>query len=124
MSLSSPLSLCDRARSFLKATQSILADIDEADAAVTARLAQLQSEFQGILASISAADLRPETESQIRPCLTEGHRRLRLLSVAAMQMRTAKQPETLERVRSQIGDHLTQLQKFVAVMVDALCKLD
>ena len=85
------------------------------------RITQLQLEFQTIIASLNQISLNPEVEQRLRPCQTEGHRRLQLLGVGAMRLRTAKKPETIVSVRSQIEDHLTQLQKFVDAMAADLC---
>ncbi len=83
--------------------------------------AQLQKQFQSILATIVNTDIPPLVERQLRPYQTEAHRRLRLLGIEAMRLRTAKQPATLERQRSQLQTHLSELQKFVQAMADQVC---
>ncbi len=84
-------------------------------------LSQLQQQFQEIIAAAEAARLNPQIEQRIRPFLTEGHRRLRLAGIAAMQLRTAKQPATVEKQRSLIQAHLSQLQQFAQAIADEVC---
>lgn len=87
---------------------------------IQSEIAQLQPLFQSMLQDLDRADLAPVARQRIRPFQTEAHRRSRLLGVAAMQLRSAKQPETLVRVRSQLQEHLTQLQSFIQGIADVL----
>lgn len=87
---------------------------------VSQQVAELSAQFQKILSTIASTNLTPQTEQQIRPYQTEAHRRLRLLSIEAMRLRTAKQPQTIEKGRSQLSAHLTQIQQFVQAMIAAL----
>jgi len=84
-------------------------------------ISQLQHQFQAIIAAAEAACLDPQIEQRIRPSLTEGHRRLRLAGIAAMQLRTAKQPASVEKQRSLIQAHLSQLQQFARAIADEVC---
>lgn len=86
---------------------------------VQQQIAQLQNQFQSILTA-TAADAGPSAK-HLRPYQTEAHRRLRLLGIEAMRLRTARQPATLERQRSQLQTHLTELQKFAQAMADQVC---
>lgn len=124
MSLSSPEALAEAVRSLLKDIQQLQTDIQNDSATVPPRVMKLQAEFQQIVASLSQANLTPEVEQRLRPCQTEGHRRLRLLGIAAMRLRTAKQVKTIEQVRSQIEDHLIQLEKFVRAMAAEMDNLE
>lgn len=113
-------------RSLSKNIQELQRDLTaegENSAAKTApqRIAQLQSDFQGIVTRLNQVSLTPEIEQRLRPCQTEGHRRLQLLGVGAMRLRTARQAETVLNVRSQLEEHLVQLQKFVEAMATDLC---
>lgn len=85
------------------------------------QVTQLQQQFQQILAIIASLDLDPAVEQRLRPHQTEAHRRSRLLGIEAMRLQTAKQPATINRQRSQVEDHVKQLQKFVQAMVDEIC---
>lgn len=82
---------------------------------------QLQQQFQEILATIDNNDLEPAVEMQLRPLQTESHRRLRLLSIEAMRLRTAKQPATVEKTRSQLSAHVSQLLQFAQAMATEVC---
>ena len=116
--MSIPIS--EAVRSLLKDIQQLQTDVRGDRTTVPQRVTKLQAEFRQIVASISQADLTPEVEQRLRPCQTEGHRRLRLLGIEAMRLRTAKQAETVERVRSQLEDHLTQLEKFVEAIANEM----
>ena len=125
MSLSlSESALSKAVRSLLKDIQQLQTDIrgdsPKVPHKMPQRVTKLQVEFQQIVASLAQANLTPEVEQRLRPCQTEGHRRLRLLGIEAMRLRTAKQAETVERVRSQIEDHLAQLEKFVEAMANEM----
>lgn len=85
------------------------------------QVTQLQQQFQQILAIIASLDLDPAVEQRLRPHQTEAHRRSRLLGIEAMRLQTAKQPATINRQRSQVEDHVKQLQKFVQAMADEVC---
>lgn len=116
-------SLSNDIRELQRELTSISAPESRQDAAKTVpqRIAQLQLEFQKIITGLNQVGLTPEVEQRLRPCQTEGHRRLQLLGVGAMRLQAAKKAETIVSVRSQIEDHLTQLQKFVDAMAADLC---
>lgn len=99
---------------------SLAADLLDTNAIQQQQL-QLQGQFQTMLATVASADIDPAVERQLQPHQTEAHRRLRLLGIEAMRLRTAKQPATLERQRSQLQTHLSELQKFVQAMADQVC---
>ena len=99
---------------------SLAADLLDANAIQQQQL-QLQGQFQTMLATVAIADIDPAVERLLQPHQTEAHRRLRLLGIEAMRLRTAKQPATLERQRSQLQTHLSELQKFVQAMADQVC---
>lgn len=84
--------------------------------AVSQSLSQLQNQFQAIISAVDSSDIDPKAEQSLMSYQTEAHRRLRLMTVEAMRLRTARQPQTVERVRSQLKDHLSQVQQFVQAM--------
>ena len=86
----------------------------------TATVVQLQQQFSQVIAAIAATSLSEAQNAQLRPCQTEAHRRLRLLGVEVMKIRTAKQPETLAATRSQVIGHLEEIQAFVQKMAQVL----
>ena len=116
--------VCDQVKALLRLLNELLgslsADLLDANAIQQQQL-QLQGQFQKMLATVAIADIDPAVEQQLRPHQTEAHRRLRLLGIEAMRLRTAKQPATLERQRSQLQTHLSELQKFVLAMADQVC---
>lgn len=118
--LASPL--CSQLQTLLRMlaelSAALLADPLEAGT-VQPQISQLQNQFQSILTA-TAADAAPSVK-RLRPYQTEAHRRLRLLGIEAMRLRTARQPATLERQRSQLQTHLTELQKFAQAMADQVC---
>lgn len=75
-----------------------------------------QSQFQDIIRAVGAAGLSPATEQKLQSYQTEAHRRLRLLSVASMKLKTARSPETVAQVRSQLTEHIDQLRQFAIAM--------
>ena len=98
------LSLCEEVRSLLNDVKNIQSDLDlsqktsqvaDGDKTLSNKIVQLQLKFQKVLVSLSEANLSPEVERQIRPCQTEGHRRLKLAGIAAMRLKTARQAETI-----------------------------
>ena len=91
------------------------------DQSIDQSINQLQRQFQEIIAAAEAACIDPQIEQRVRPFLTEGHRRLRLAGIAAMQLRTAKQPVTVKKQRSLIQAHLSQLQQFAQAIADEVC---
>ncbi|MEM9090874.1 MAG: heterocyst frequency control protein PatD [Cyanobacteria bacterium P01_F01_bin.53] len=108
-------SLEDLSASFSKNTEALEAF------ALQQQTAQLQQTFPKLLQQLTeTTTLEPAAHQRLRPYQTEAHRRLRLLSVEAMKLRTVKQPETLEKVRSQLQDHLTQLTKFIQAIADEI----
>ena len=80
----------------------------------------MQPQFQRIIAAIEAADLSGAAEQKIGSYQTEAHRRLRLLSVEGMKLKTARQPKTVAQVRSRLKDHLDQLQQFMTAIANEL----
>ncbi len=91
------------------------------DSAVQRQTIQLQQHFQRIVAAIAITPIDPEREQRLRPYQTEAHRLLRLMGVEAMKLKTAKQPETLAKGRSQITTQLNQLQPFAQAITDEVC---
>ncbi|MEL6551910.1 MAG: heterocyst frequency control protein PatD [Cyanobacteria bacterium J06621_11] len=84
--------------------------------AVSQSLRQLQNQFQAIISAVDSGDIDPKAEQSLMSYQTEAHRRLRLMTIEAMRLQTARQPQTVERVRSQLKDHLSQVQQFVQAM--------
>jgi len=80
----------------------------------------LPTQFQEIIAGLSDGQLNPTVEQQISTYQTEAHRRLRLIGIEAMRLRTARQPANISRVCAQLSEHLTQLQQFVQAMQAAV----
>ncbi|MGI8936553.1 MAG: heterocyst frequency control protein PatD [Phormidesmis sp.] len=116
--------LCDQVKALVRLLSGLSVSLaaDPLDAnAIQQQQFQLQRQFQDILATVASADIDPAVEQQLRPHQTEAHRRLRLLGIEAMRLRTAKQPATLERQRSQLQTHLSELQKFVQAIADQVC---
>jgi metal-responsive CopG/Arc/MetJ family transcriptional regulator len=87
-----------------------------ANSVVQKQIVQLQQHFQQILKLIAEAVLQGvlqgEHEQRLRSYQTEAHRLLRLMGIAALKLRTAKQLETWEQQRSHIETLLAQLQPF------------
>ena len=92
--------------------------------AIEQQSTQLQGQFQQILANLNSCDLPPTVEMRLRPLQTESHRRLRLLGIEAIRLRTAKQATTLAKVQSQLSGHLAQLIQFADAMAKEVCSLD
>lgn len=116
--------LCDQVKALIRLLSELSVSLaaDPLNAGtIQQQQAQLQGQFQSMLATAANADIAPTIEQQLRPHQTEAHRRLRLLGIEAMRLRTAKQPATLERQRSQLQIHLSELQKFVQAMADQVC---
>lgn len=129
-----PTHLCDQVRSLstqLEQLQSLLPVLpDQVDAStseaanpsdIQQRIIRVQAQLQKIVATLAAVDIPPAVEQRLRSYQTEAHRRSRLLGIEAMRLKTAKQPNTIERVRSQIKAHLSQLQQFVQAIAGEVC---
>lgn len=97
------------------------AEVAQAKRSLPPEIAQIQRQFQEILAVIAAIDLPPAVEQRLRPLQTEAHRRLRLLGIESMRLKTAKQQMTLDKVRSQLQAHIEQLQGFAQAIADEAC---
>ena len=76
----------------------------------------MQLRFQEIIKAVESAALPLAVEQKLRPYQTEAHRRLRLLSIEGMKLKTARSPATVAQVRSQLKDHLDQLEQFAIAM--------
>lgn len=116
--------LCDQVKALVRLLRELSVSLaaDPLNAGtIQQQQVQLQGQFQSMLATAANADIAPMVEQQLRPHQTEAHRRLRLLGIEAMRLRTAKQPATLERQRSQLQTHLSELQKFVQAMAEQVC---
>ena len=90
--------------------------------AVSQSLRQLQNQFQAIISAVNSGDIESKAEQSLMSYQTEAHRRLRLMSVAAMRLQTARQPQTVERVRSQLKEHLKQLREGLDVQCCPSCE--
>lgn len=77
--------------------------------------------FLEILEKLESADIAPQTEQQIRPYQTEAHRRLRLIKVEAMRLRTARQPMTVRKSYEQLTNHVAALQQFAEAIAREIC---
>jgi len=88
---------------------------------VLQRTLHLQAQFQEILEVTTADDMDPQVEARLRPLQTEAHRRLRLLTIEATRLQTAKQPVTLEKSRSQFNAHLDALLQFAQGIANEVC---
>ncbi len=100
--------------------QQLMTDEASSPAVILQQVGSLQSQFQSIVSAIDAAELSPAVEQALRPYQTEAHRRLRLLSVESMKLRTARAPETVAQVRSRLKAHLDQLQQFASAIANEL----
>ena len=89
--------------------------------AVQTQTIHLQQHFQKIIAAIAITPIDPETEQRLRPYQTEAHRLLRLMGIEAMKLKTAKQPETIAKGRSQLTTQLNQLQPFAQAITNEVC---
>lgn len=89
--------------------------------AVQTQVIQLQQHFQKIIAAIAITPIDPEREQRLRPYQTEAHRLLRLMGIEAMKLKTAKQPETIAKGRSQLTTQLNQLQPFAQAIAEEVC---
>ncbi len=75
-------------------------------------------------ASSESADLEaiaPAVAQRIQPYQTEAHRRLRLIVIESMRLRTARSPASIDRGCSQLLRHLNQLQQFTQAMIAEVC---
>ena len=115
--------LCQTVRSLLEDTRNLQSEIAESSQAASSQVVQLQSQFQQIVAGLSESDFNPTVERRLRPLQTEGHRQLKLAGIAAMRLKTAKQPQTVAAMQSQVIEHLSQLQNFLESMASELCNL-
>lgn len=88
----------------------------------------LQQQFQSILVALSSAvsesAIAPAVAQRIGPYQTEAHRRVRLISIESMRLKTARQPALIDRVRSQLLRHLSQLQQFMQAMTAEVCEAE
>lgn len=89
--------------------------------AVQTQMIQLQQHFQKIIAAIAITPIDSEREQRLRPYQTEAHRLLRLVSLEAMKLKTAKRPETIAKGRSQLITQLNQLQPFAQAIAEEVC---
>lgn len=80
----------------------------------------LPTQFQKIIVALSETQLAPTVGQQMSTYQTEAHRRIRLIGIEAMRLRTAKQPASISRSQQQLNTHVTQLQQFVQAMQAAL----
>lgn len=83
-------------------------------------LTHCQSAFQGIVAHLGVFDFTPTVERRIIPAQTEAYRLLRLANVNAIRLSAAKQPETVERLRSQLLSQTESVIGFVQVIKSAV----
>ena len=81
---------------------------------------QLQQQFLQVIEAIAATSLSESQSVQLRPCQTEAHRRLRLLGVDVMKLKTAKQAETRAAAHRQIVAHLEEIRAFAQKMTQIL----
>ncbi len=126
--------LCHQFNTFLRSLSKLQQTIDLAstDLEATAinqiceQVNSLQQQFQPILAAIEGVTgggaIAPAAIQRIRGYQTEAHRRLRLISIESMRLRTARRPILIERGRSQLLLHLDQLQQFTQAMSAEVCK--
>lgn len=122
------MELSDQLASFeksIEAFQTAIGDPNTEDTPLhTKQISQqatsLPAQFQKIIATLSTTQLHPTVEQQIGTYQTEAHRRLRLIGIEAMRLRTAKQPVSILRSRQQLCTHVTQLQQFVQAMHTAI----
>lgn len=129
------MSLCQLAEEFVRSLEQLqqIADrpattstnkenVEQAQSTdILQRSLQLQTQFQEILAIVTTDDINPQTEARLRPLQTEAHRRLRLLSMEATKLKTAKQPATIEKTRSQLTRHLASLMQFAQAIQSEAC---
>ena len=125
--------LCHLARVFLEELSELQKEVissAEAESSFNASAAQtqmiqLQQHFQKIIAAIAITSTYPrsdpEREQRLRPYQTEAHRLLRLMGIEAMKLKTAKQPKTIAKGRSQLTAQLNQLQPFAQAIADEVC---
>lgn len=113
--------LGDQLDEWVRSLHSIQQLVEDESGNITMLLQQthaMQAQFQAIIQAVSSANLPATIEQSLIPYQTEAHRRLRLLSVTSMKLRTAKSPQTAAQVRSQLKDHLNQLQQFAIAMAN------
>lgn len=104
----------------LRQLQQLVVDDAENTTMILQQTDAMQPQFQAIIEAIEAADLSSAVEQTLRPYQTEAHRRLRLIKVEGMRLRTARAPETIAQVRSQLRAHIEQLQQFAITMANAV----
>lgn len=86
---------------------------------ISAECAQLQHLFESQVQELDWEDWSVPRRSLLQSIRVEMHKQLRLLSTDLMFLKAAKQVETLEQRRQDIGDRLTHLQGYC----DAILKL-
>jgi len=122
------MELSDQLASFeqsIERLQGLIGDVAESDlsldgapnmAEISQQSALLPAQFQAIIAALNDAQLSPAVERQMGTYQTEAHRRLRLLGIEAMRLRTARQPASIARGQQQMSAHVSQLRQFVQAM--------
>ncbi|MEL6259588.1 MAG: heterocyst frequency control protein PatD [Cyanobacteria bacterium J06626_6] len=121
------MKLCEQIRVFNESLEILNQSLDQAISTtaetlpIESHLSQLRAQFQQIIADLADTDIELGIEQRTRSYQTEAHRRLRLLGVEAMRLRTAKDPVRSAAVRSQLQDHLDQLRQFTAAIAAEVC---
>ncbi len=91
----------------------LLSDLPvEAPTDLQARLARAMALFESDLLSQNVDDLPEPIAGKMRSYLTESHRLLRLLSIDAMFLATARSPIMRQQRLQAYQEHLTVLQQF------------
>ncbi|MEO1791811.1 MAG: hypothetical protein AAFR25_06270 [Cyanobacteria bacterium J06629_19] len=120
------MGLVDQLERFEQSVRALQASVRQASTAqILEQSTQLSADFQQIIETTNEEHLNPVAENstaaqQIKTYQTEAHRRLRIIGIEAMKLKTARQPTTVERGRSQLASHLEQLGQFAQAMREAL----
>lgn len=93
---------------------------DEIASGLQAQSRSLQQQFREILSLAAETAFSPGIEPQIRPCLTEINRLVRLIGLDAAFLKTARQTQTVQARQAQLRERVTQLQALCQALQIAL----
>ncbi len=104
----------------LQDLQVLVEDETSDPAVILLQASSLQPQFRLIVEAIDTSEFSSAVEQTLRPYQTEAHRRLRLLNVESMKLKTARAPETVSQARLRLKNHVAQLQQFVSAIADEI----
>lgn len=80
-------------------------------------LAQLQSFFQTEILSLNSDDLEPAIAHSVQSYQVEMHKQLRLLITDLSFLQAARQADTIQQRRQQVGDRLETLIRYCGAVI-------